>query len=84
MKSRPSSVRPLRCAIAVMIAAILVATASFLGDPSARAAVPGGFTDSVVTSISQPTDIAFTPSGSMLVTSQSGRLYKSSGDSTRR
>jgi glucose/arabinose dehydrogenase len=82
MNCRPSSIRPLRCLIAILIGAVLVASASFLGDPAAQAAVPGGFTDSVVASIGQPTDIAFTPAGTMLVTSQGGVLYKRSGGST--
>ena len=79
MKSRLTSFRRLRSAIALMVAAVLMTTVSFLDGPAAQAAVPGGFTDSSVMSVSAPTDIAFTPDGTMLVTSQSGRLYNWSG-----
>lgn len=38
------------------------------------AAVPAGFTDSLVAAVGAPTDVAFTPDGRMLVTSQGGTL----------
>jgi glucose/arabinose dehydrogenase len=82
MKSRLSSIRRLRSALALFTAAVLMTTVSFLDGPAAHAVVPSGFTDSVVTAVGQPTDIAFTPTGTMLVTSQAGRLYKWDG-STR-
>jgi glucose/arabinose dehydrogenase len=82
MKSRLTSFRRLRSAIALMIAAVLMTTVSFLDGPVAQAAVPGGFTDSAVMSVSAPTDIAFLPDGKMLVTSQGGRLYMRSGSTT--
>lgn len=66
----------------MLFAIVLIVGSTGLDGPAASAAVPGGFTDSLVTSISQPTDIAFTPSGSMVVTSQGGRLYKRSGSTT--
>ncbi|HYF62875.1 MAG TPA: PQQ-dependent sugar dehydrogenase [Herpetosiphonaceae bacterium] len=39
---------------------------------------PSGFTDSLVASVSQPTDIAWTPDGLMLITTQPGylRIYQ--------
>lgn len=40
----------------------------------ASSAVPSGFTDALVTAVSAPTDVTFTPDGRMLVTSQSGTL----------
>ena len=79
MKSRLTTFRRLRSVIALMAAAVLMTTVSFLDGPAAQAAVPGGFTDSAVTSVSAPTDIAFTPDGTMLITTQGGRLYKWSG-----
>jgi glucose/arabinose dehydrogenase len=39
------------------------------------AAVPAGFVDEVVTSVSAPTDVAFTPDGRLLVASQGGTLH---------
>lgn len=39
-----------------------------------RAAVPAGFSDTVVTGVSGPTAIAFTPDGRMLITQKSGSL----------
>ena len=54
--------------------AVVVSMAA-LGVPSAAtAAVPAGFTDSLVASVSAPTALAFTPDGRLLVTSQSGAL----------
>ena len=82
MKSRLTSFRRLRSAIALFAAAVLMTTVSFLDGASAQAAVPGGFTDSAVMSISAPTDIAFLPDGKMLVTSQGGKLYMRSGSTT--
>lgn len=48
---------------------------------TALAAVPAGFTDSVFVSVAAPTDLAFTPDGRMLVTSQTGtlRVFDSAG-----
>lgn len=37
--------------------------------------VPSGFSDTLVRSVPQPTALAFTPDGRMLITSQSGKLY---------
>src|SRR6476620_5849981 len=82
MKSRLTSFRRLRRAIALMVAAVLMTTVSFLDGPAAQAAVPSGFTDSSVMSVSAPTDIAFLPDGKMLVTSQGGRFYLRSGSTT--
>ena len=39
------------------------------------ASVPRGFEDTLIVSIPNPTDLAFTPDGRMLVTSQPGYLY---------
>ncbi len=38
------------------------------------AAVPAGFTDTLVVGVAAPTDVAFTPDGRILVTSQGGTL----------
>jgi glucose/arabinose dehydrogenase len=45
------------------------------------AAVPTGFTDTLVVGVAAPTDVAFTPDGRMLVTSQGGtlRVYDGTG-----
>src|SRR6185503_16744776 len=82
MKSRLTTFRRLRSAIALMVAAVLMTTVSFLDGPAAQAAVPGGFTDTSVMSVGAPTDIAFLPDGKMLVTSQGGRFYMRSGSTT--
>src|SRR5215204_914907 len=44
-----------------------------------RAAVPSQFEDVVITNVSSPTGLAFTPDGRLLIATQSGRLriYKS-------
>jgi glucose/arabinose dehydrogenase len=79
MKSRRTSGYPLRCIVAVLIGVAIIAASPLLGGPSTSAAVPNGFSNTVVTTVSQPTDIAFTPSGTMLITNQTGVLYKYSG-----
>jgi len=45
------------------------------------AAVPAGFTDTLVVGVAAPTDVAFTPDGRMLVASQGGtlRVYDGAG-----
>ncbi|HSD66311.1 MAG TPA: PQQ-dependent sugar dehydrogenase [Vicinamibacteria bacterium] len=62
---------------------IALVTGAFLLSPAAaaRAAVPAGFTDALFVSVASPTDLAFTPDGRMLVTSQGGalRVYDGTG-----
>jgi glucose/arabinose dehydrogenase len=82
MKGRRTSGYPVRCMIAVLIGVAIVAASPLFGSLSTSAAVPGGFSDTLVTAVSAPTDIAFTPSGTMLITSQGGRLYARSGGTT--
>lgn len=56
--------------------------ALLLGPPAAlRAAVPAGFTDTLFVGVASPTDLAFTPDGRVLVTSQGGtfRVYDAGG-----
>jgi glucose/arabinose dehydrogenase/PKD repeat protein len=48
---------------------------TLLSTASARAALPAGFTDSLVAAVPTPTALAFTDDGRMLVTSQSGTLH---------
>ena len=55
------------------VAALTVALVMF-SPADAKAAVPAGFTDALVTAVTAPTDVAFTPDGRILVTSQSGAL----------
>ncbi|MGH3368326.1 MAG: PQQ-dependent sugar dehydrogenase [Nocardioidaceae bacterium] len=43
--------------------------------PAAAALVPLGFSDRVIADVPQPTGMAFTPDGRMLVISKPGRLY---------
>ncbi len=56
-------------------------TGLLLAPAAAGAAVPPGFTDALVVAVSSPTDVAFTPDGRMLVSSQGGafRVYDSAG-----
>ena len=48
---------------------------------SLRAQVPSGFADSLVTAVSLPTGLTFTPDGRMLITTQPGRLRVVAGGS---
>lgn len=51
------------------------ALAAILAVPcAARAAVPTGFTDTLVANVTAPTALAFTPDGRLLVTQQGGSL----------
>ncbi len=61
--------------------AIAVAGSLLLPATSSRAAVPSGFTDTLFVTVASPTDVAFTPDGRMLVTSQGGafRVYDGAG-----
>ena len=60
--------------VAFVVGALVAPAAS-------RAAVPAGFTDTLYVGVPSPTDVAFTPDGRMLVTSQGGafRVYDSAG-----
>ena len=49
---------------------------------TAHAAVPPGFTDALFVTAPAPTDVAFTPDGRMLVTSQNGTLRVFDGNAT--
>jgi glucose/arabinose dehydrogenase/PKD repeat protein len=66
----------IRQSVATLAAALVTLTPA-----AAWAAVPAGFTDALVTAVPAPTDVAFTPDGRILVTSQSGvlRVYDQAG-----
>ena len=53
---------------------VLVSAALSLPPPAAAATLPSGFSDDPVVSVGAPTDLAFTPDGRMLITTQPGRL----------
>ncbi|HWI03661.1 MAG TPA: PQQ-dependent sugar dehydrogenase [Acidimicrobiales bacterium] len=57
-----------------LLALSVVAGSVLVPSPPAGAAVPDGFTDTLVASVGGPTGLAFTPDGRMLVTTQGGRL----------
>jgi glucose/arabinose dehydrogenase len=61
--------------LASVVALILLAA---VNAPPAAGAVPAGFQDRLVTSVSQPTGLAFTPNRRLLITNQPGflRVYK--------
>jgi glucose/arabinose dehydrogenase/PKD repeat protein len=59
--------------LAVRPAFVLV-TALLAAAPVFAQTVPSGFTNSLVTSVSAPTDLAFLPDGRMLITTQGGAL----------
>jgi glucose/arabinose dehydrogenase len=61
--------------------ALVAAGSLLLAAASSRAAVPSGFTDTLFVTVASPTDVAFTPDGRMLVTSQGGafRVYGGAG-----
>jgi glucose/arabinose dehydrogenase len=59
--------RMLRC---LVLSGLMLAAMAETG----RAAVPAGFSDTLVTSVGSPTALAFTPDGRMLITTQGGTL----------
>lgn len=54
--------------------AVIVAVVALSLATDSPAAVPAGFTDTLFVGVAAPTDVAFTPDGRMLVTSQGGTL----------
>ena len=58
----------------LLLAGILGTGAAMLAPGAARAAVPAGFADTLVTSVAAPTALAFTPDGRMLIATQPGAL----------
>jgi glucose/arabinose dehydrogenase len=61
-----SLLRCFRAVVAIVLVSIYPA--------AARGAVPAGFQDTLVATVSAPTAIAFTPDGRLLITTQTGRL----------
>ena len=58
-----------------MLRCLLVLGVMFLGmADTGRAAVPAGFSDTVIATVGLPTALAFTPDGRMLITTQNGTL----------
>lgn len=62
-------------ALAALILTIIVAVTGALSPRSASAALEGGFSDELVAQIAQPTALAFTPDGRILIASQGGQLH---------
>jgi glucose/arabinose dehydrogenase/PKD repeat protein len=68
---------------ALLAVLVLVATTlTVLAPPASAAVYPPGFNDQLVAAVPQPTAIAFTPDGRMLVTSKSGQLSVVARDGT--
>ena len=65
-----------RCIRASMLlcSILLLASAESVGSAPLTATLPTGFTDTLVTSLSSPTALAFTPDGRLLITTQPGKL----------
>src|SRR5215207_9927929 len=64
----------LRRALLTVVLALLVGLPPVFLNAGPTAAVPNGFTDSLVASVGQPTALAFTPDDRMLITSKPGQL----------
>lgn len=64
----------MRALVTVAAGALVAAGLTVTGSPPATAAVPAGFTEQLVASVPNPSAIAFTADGRMLVTQQSGLL----------
>src|SRR5688572_32888884 len=63
-----------RVLFSVILALLLGLPPVLLNAGSAAAVVPDNFTDRLVRSVDQPTALAFTPDGHMLITTNSGQL----------
>jgi glucose/arabinose dehydrogenase/Ca2+-binding RTX toxin-like protein len=61
-------------AVAVGLLAGFLPVLFLHAEPASAVTTPPGFTDSLVSSVNQPTALAFTPDGRMLVTTQDGKL----------
>ncbi|MBA2492922.1 MAG: PQQ-dependent sugar dehydrogenase [Gammaproteobacteria bacterium] len=57
------------------LAGISLAIVATLCTGLARAALPAGFSDSLVAALPQPTALAFTPDGRMLIATQPGQIH---------
>ncbi|MBO3095605.1 PQQ-dependent sugar dehydrogenase [Cellulomonas dongxiuzhuiae] len=67
--------RAVRRVVQVVVGALVVAGLTVVASPPALGAtVPTGFTDALVADVDNPTAIAFTADGRMLVAQQAGRL----------
>ncbi|MBD7917439.1 PQQ-dependent sugar dehydrogenase [Cellulomonas sp. Sa3CUA2] len=67
--------RGMRQVVQVVVGALAVAGLTVVASPPALGAtVPSGFTDALVADVDNPTAIAFTADGRMLVAQQAGRL----------
>jgi glucose/arabinose dehydrogenase len=53
---------------------LLISGMLFFAPRTAKAAVPAGFSDTLITDIGSPTAIAFAPDGRTLITTQLGQL----------
>jgi glucose/arabinose dehydrogenase len=60
--------------VAASVVVMLMSTAFTAERVAAAPVLPAGFADDPVVSVGSPTDIAFTPDGRMLITTQPGRL----------
>jgi glucose/arabinose dehydrogenase/PKD repeat protein len=63
----------------VAVAGLLLAVLLALPASGSAATLPAGFSDSLVANVPQPTALAFTPDGGLLVTSKDGRLWVQAG-----
>ncbi|MGH2560492.1 MAG: DUF7594 domain-containing protein [Thermomicrobiales bacterium] len=57
-----------------LVLGVLLLVAALVQPGQAPAAVPSNFTDTAIASVGAPTDLAFTPEGRVLITTQGGRL----------
>ena len=68
--------------LSVTVVTIVAVVLTSVPLPSARAAVPTGFTDQLVTFVPRPTAIAFTPDGRGVITTQTGTVRILTTDGT--
>lgn len=64
-----------RAGCTALAAPVLTAMASLFFQPANAATLPDGFSDALVADIAQPTALAFTPDGRILIASQPGRIH---------
>jgi len=69
--------------VSILVLTLAVAALMPLAPMEAAASLPLGFTDQFLFSLEQPTAIAFTPDGRMLVTSKPGQLFIAIGGAVR-
>ena len=73
--SSPIYCRPYRWLLALLALLLAVSATVDLARPGVAQTVPNGFRDELVTTLSRPTGLGFTPDGRLLIAAKSGQIW---------